>query len=69
MSGNSINFNYKKNRKKQLLQKQKKLFNRNHIDLNNILVSKKKYAKYNSFKHFIGYNNNDFIKLLYLELS
>ena len=35
-----------------------------------MLVSKKeKYGKYNSFKYFIGYNDNDVIKPLYLELS
>ena len=30
------------------------------IDVNKILVSKKEqYGKYNSFKYFIGYNDND----------
>ena len=32
-------------------------------------LKKEKYGKYNSFKHFIGYNDNDVIKPLYLELS
>ena len=32
-------------------------------------LKKKQYGKYNSFKYFIGYNDNDVIKLLYLELS
>ena len=42
----------------------------NDIDANKILVSKKeKNGKYNSFKYFIGYNDNDVIKPLYLELS
>ena len=50
MSGNSINFNDKKNKKKRLLQKQR-TFDRNDVDVNKILVSKKeKYGKYNSFK-------------------
>ena len=50
--------------------KNKKIFNINDIDVNKILVSKKeKYGKYNSFKHFIGYNDNDVIKPLYLGLS
>ena len=50
--------------------KSKKIFNINHNDVNKILVSKKeKYGKYNSFKYFIGYNDNDVIKPLYLELS
>ena len=35
-----------------------------------ILVSKKEQCgKYNLFKYFIGYNDNDVIRLLYLELS
>ena len=35
-----------------------------------ILVSKKEtYDKYNSFKYFIGYNDNDVIRPLYLFLS
>ena len=41
----------------------------NDTDFNNILVSKKeKYGKYDSFEHFIGYNDNNAIKPLYLEL-
>ena len=45
------------------------MFNINDIDVNKILVSKKvKYGKYNSFKHFIGYTDNDIIKSWYLEL-
>ena len=35
-----------------------------------MLISKKeKYGKYNSFKHFNGYNDNNVIKPLHLELS
>ena len=35
-----------------------------------MLVSKKEqYGKYNSFKYFIGYNDNDVIRPLYLGLS
>ena len=69
MSGNSINFDNKKIKKSNLYNKNKKIFNINDIDVNKILVSKKeKYGKYNSFKHFIGYNDNDVIKPLYLEL-
>ena len=64
MSGNSINFNDKK-MKKSDFYKNKKMFDINDIDVNNILVSKKeKYGKYNSFKYFIGYNDNDVIKPL-----
>ena len=47
--------------------KAKKIFNIDDIDINKILVSKKEqYGKYNSFKYFIGYNDNDVIVLLYL---
>ena len=68
MSGNSINFDNKKIKKSDFY-KNKKIFNINDIDVNKILVSKKeKYGKYNSFKHFIGYGDNNFIKPLYLEL-
>ena len=67
MSGNSINFNDKKIENSDFYKK-KKIFNINDIDANNILVSKKeKYGKYDSFQHFIGYNDN-VIKPLYLEL-
>ena len=66
MSGNSINFNDKKKK----FYKNKEIFDINDIDVNKIFVSKKeKYGKYNLFKHFIGYNDNDVIKPLYLELS
>ena len=30
---------------------------------------KKKHGKYNSFKYFLGYNDNDVIRPLYLGLS
>ena len=69
MSGNSINFDDKKIKKSDFYNKNKKIFNINNIDVNKILVSKKeKYGKYNSFKHFIGYNDNNIMKPLYLEL-
>ena len=60
----------KKIKKSYFYDKNKNIFNINDIDVNKILVSKKeKYGKYNSFKYFIGYNDNDVIKTLYLELS
>ena len=62
MSGNNINFDDKKI-KNHFYNKNKKIFNINNIDINKILVSKKeKCGKYNSFKHFIGYNDNDVIR-------
>ena len=70
MSGNSINFDDKKIKKSDFYNKNKKIFNIDDIDVNKILVSKKEqYGKYNLFKYFIGYNDNDVIKPLYLELS
>ena len=70
MSGNSINFDDNKIKTSNFYNKNKKMFNINDVEFNKILVSKKeKYGKYNSFKYFIGYNDNDVIKPLYLELS
>ena len=69
MSENSINLNNKKIKKSDFY-KNKKIFNKDDIDVNKILVSKKEtYGKYNSFKYFIGYNDNDVIRPLYLGLS
>ena len=70
MIGNSINFNNKKIKKvTSPITKTKKIFNIDDIDVNKILVSKKEqYDKYNSFKYFIGYNDNDVIRPLYLTL-
>ena len=60
----------KKWKKSDFYNKNKyKIFNINDINVNKIFVSEKeKYDKYNSFKYFIGYNDNDVIKPLYLEL-
>ena len=50
--------------------KNKIIFNIDDIDVNKILVSKKEqYGKYNSFKYFIGCNDNDAIRPLCLQLS
>ena len=50
--------------------KTKKIFNIDDIDVNKMLVSKKEqYGKYNSFKYFIRYNDNDVIRPLYLFIS
>ena len=68
MNAKNINFDDKKNFKKWLLQKT--IFNVDDTDVNKILVSKKEqYGKYNSFKYFIGYNDNDVIRPLCLRLS
>ena len=70
MNTNSINFNNKNIKKVTFIIKTKKIFNIDDIDANKILVSKKEtYGKYNSFKYFIGYNDNDVIRPLYLFIS
>ena len=67
MNRKNINFDDKKS---DFYNKSKKIFNIDHIDVNKILVSKKEqYGKYNSSKYFIGYNDNDVIRPLYLFLS
>ena len=69
MNGKNINFNNEKIKKCDFY-KNKKIFNLDMIDVNKILVSKKEtYGKYNSFKYFIGYNDNGVIRPLYLWLS
>ena len=70
MSGNSINFENEKIIKSDVYNTNKEIFNVNDIDVNEIRVSKQeKYGKYNSLKYFMGYNDNDVVKPLYLELS
>ena len=69
MSGKTINFNTKKIKKSDFY-KNKKVFQIDSIDANNILVSKKEaYRTKNSFKCFIGYNDNDVIRPLLAKLS
>ena len=66
MSGNRINFDNNKIKKSDFYNKNKKLFNIDDTNVNKILVSKKEAQdKYNSFKYFIGYNDNDVIRPLY----
>ena len=70
MSTSRINCKDKKINKSDFYNKNKKIFNTDDVDVNKILVSKKEtYGKYNSFKYFIGYNDNDVIRPLYLFLS
>ena len=62
------NFNDKKI-KKSIFYKKKAINNIEDINLNNILVSKKEqYGNKNSFKYFIGYNDNDIIRPLCIRL-
>ena len=68
MSGKNINFDDKKIRKRWLVQKQKRT-KIDDTDVNKILVSKKEpYGTKNSFKYFIGYNDNDIIRPLCIKL-
>ena len=57
-------------KKSDFYNKNKKIFNIDDIDVNEILVSKKEqYGKHNSFKYFIRYNGNDVIRPLHLFIS
>ena len=68
MSGKNINFNDKKI-KKSIFYKNKAINNIEVIDVNNILVPKKEpYGNKNSFKYFVGYNDNDVIRPLCIRL-
>ena len=70
MNRKIINFNDKNIKKSDFYNKNKKIFNISDIDINKILVSKKEqYGKHNSFRYFIGYNDNYVIRPLYLFLS
>ena len=66
---------YKNEWKQQKFQRQKnkkniKPFYIDDIDVNKISVSKKEpYGEYNARKYFIGYNDKDVIRPLYLRLS
>ena len=68
MGGKNINFDDKKNKKSDFY-KNKKINKIDDINVNNILVSKKEpYGTKNSFKYFIGYNDNDIIRPLCIRL-
>ena len=59
MSRENVNFGDKKIKKSDFY-KNKKVTKIDGIDANKILVSKKEtYGTKNSFKYFIGYNDND----------
>ena len=66
MSGKSIKFGDKKSTKS--FYKNKKLFKMEDIDINKILVPKKEPYGENSFKYFIGYNDDDGIRSLCIKL-
>ena len=64
MNGKNVNFGDKKNQKSDFY-KNKKVAKIDDIDVNKMLVSKEKpYGTKNSFKYFIGYNDNDVIRPL-----
>ena len=67
MSGKSINFGHKKIRKSNFY-KNKKINSIEDTDVNKILVSKKEpYGTKNLLKYFIGYNDNDVIRPLFIK--
>ena len=68
MSGKNINFSNNEIRKSYFYEN-KKINNIEEIDTNKILVSiKESYGTKNSFKFFIGYNDNDVMRLLCIRL-
>ena len=68
MSGKNINFEDKKINKSSFY-KNKKTLSMHDADVNKILVSKKEsYGPKNTLKYFIEYNDNDFIRPLYIKL-
>ena len=68
MGGKSVNFDYKKIKRSDFYMN-KKVANIDYIDANKILFSKEEpYGTKNSFKHFVGYNDNDVIRPLRVKL-
>ena len=68
MSKKNINFDDKYIKKSEFY-KNKKAFQIDDIDVNEILVSKKEpYGTKNALKYFIGYNDNDVIRPLCVRL-
>ena len=64
IGGESVNFDDNKIKKGEFY-KNKKITSIDEIDFNKILVSKREpYGTKNSFKYFIGYNNDDVIRPL-----
>ena len=68
MSGKNINVNNKKIKKREIY-KNRKVNSIDDIDVNKILVSKREQCSTkNSFKYFIGYNDDDAIRPLCVRL-
>ena len=68
MTIKNLNFGDKKIKKSDFY-KNKKVTTIDDIDANKILVSKEEpYGTKNSFKYFIGYNDNDVIRPLCIKL-
>ena len=68
MSGKNINFGDKKIKRSKFYQN-KRVTSIDDIDVNKVLVSRKEsYGTKNSFKYFIGYNDNDVTRPLYIRL-
>ena len=68
ISGKNIHFDNKKI-KKSKFYKNKKAFKIGDIDANKILASKEEpYGSNKSIKYFIGYNDNDVIRQLSIQL-
>ena len=68
MSGKNVNFGDKKILKNDFY-KNKKGTSIDDIDANKMLVTKEEqYGTKNSFKYFIGYNDNDVIRPLCIKL-
>ena len=68
MSGKSITCD-NKNIKKSDFYKNKKLFRIEDIDVNKVFVSKKEsYGTKNAIKYFVGYNDNNEIKPIFIRL-
>ena len=58
-----------KTSKKSNFYKNKKLFTMKDIDINKILVCKEEpYGNIGAFKYFIGYDDNDKIRPLFIKL-
>ena len=68
MSRKNINFDNKKIKRSEFY-KNKKVAEIDKIDVNKLLVSKEEpYVPKNSFKYFVGYNDNDIVRPLCIKL-